>query len=42
MVVGQTGSGKTTLLNFLINYYMDILFTDDFRYEIITEAKGKS
>lgn len=41
MLVGQTGSGKTTLINFLINYYLQIRFSDDYRYELVTEITDR-
>lgn len=37
IVIGQTGSGKTTLLNFFLNNYLDIKFTDNYRFILINE-----
>ncbi|KAM3147582.1 hypothetical protein pb186bvf_000389 [Paramecium bursaria] len=42
IVIGQTGSGKTTLLNFFLNYYLDVKFTDNFRFILINEQSGGS
>ena len=37
IVIGQTGSGKTTLLNFFLNYYLEIEFTENYRFILINE-----
>ena len=46
LVLGETGSGKTTLLNSFINYLMQIIYEDNFRYYLVDEkdilVKGHS
>lgn len=39
MVVGATGTGKSTLINRMINYILDIKYTDKFRFQLVIEKE---
>ena len=41
LVLGQTGAGKTTWINTVLNYLLDVSYTDDFRFKLVTEENAE-
>ena len=39
MVIGATGTGKSTLINRMINYILDVKYTDKFRFQLVIEKE---
>ena len=37
LVIGATGAGKTTLINSLVNYVLDVKYSDEFRFKLVSE-----
>ena len=40
LLVGQTGTGKTTFLNSLINFLLNVKYSDNIRYLLVNEEKN--
>ena len=41
LVLGQTGAGKTTWINTMLNYLLDVNYTDDFRFKLVIEENAE-
>ena len=41
LVLGQTGVGKTTWINTMLNYLLDVNYTDDFRFKLVIEGNAE-
>ena len=37
LIVGATGAGKITLINSLVNYVLDVKYSDGFRFKLVSE-----
>ena len=42
LVVGATGSGKTTWINAIINYILDVKYTDNFRFKLVIDTNASN
>lgn len=42
LVVGATGAGKSTLINAITNYVLGVKWEDNFRFQLVSNEKGKS
>ena len=40
LVLGQTGSGKTTWINAMLNYLLDVNYTDNFRFKLVIDENA--
>ena len=41
LVLGQTGVGKTTWINTMLNYLLDVNYTDNFRFKLVIEENAE-
>ena len=42
LVVGATGSGKTTWINAMLNYILDVKYTDKFRFKLVIDVDASN
>ena len=42
LVVGATGSGKTTWINAILNYILDVKYTDNFRFKLVIDENANN
>ena len=40
LIVGATGSGKTTWINAIVNYILDVKYTDNFRFKLVVDENA--
>ena len=41
LILGQTGAGKTTWINSMLNYLLDVKYTDNFRFKLVIEENAE-